>query len=593
MNNVLLSCRKGVYAAAMARQPHILYILVDEMRYPMHFPPEVITPDMFMKTFMPHTYEHLWAPGVRFINAFTSASDCTPARSSIVTGLYTQQTFCMTTRANPNDPQGDQAPQPPLNTAFPTYGKLLRNEGYDTPYIGKWHISDCPEDDSQPYLEPYGFDDQTRPDPVSFPGQGWGSTAAAAGKKMPFGDPTIANQAVAWMQQRDPSGKPFCLTVGFGNPHDKQFFWGGIEVSRFRGLYGSETPMLKYNTNIPHQAAPPPCGYPMPKNWQSVEDQQITLHQVFREFFARAVGDTSENEKQRDFTKRQTTNTKVSGDDSKIVAVAPWSYWLKGLDMYTQAMHDVDEQIAQVVENIPQALKDDMVVIFMSDHGEYAGSHGLQGKGFTVYEETMRIPLTFSDFTSDHRYTSGNQNRLQFASSVDILPLFVTLGHGDTGWMDSDDVRGLYETRNNLLAVIQHDTPVIRDYVVFACDEVMTTTDNYLNAPGHVLAYRDNKGKVGVYSHWAEGKAQPLPGGQEFEYYNYQVADGLLELNNQPELGTEATQRLLQVILPQEIQRPMPNAILQQAQQEALQAYWKYVIEADLTTAGHRLAHML
>jgi uncharacterized sulfatase len=275
------------------------------------------------------------------------------------------------------------------------------------------------------------------------------------------------------------------------------------------------------------------------------------------------------------------------------VAVAPWSYWLKGLDMYTQAMSDVDEQIAQVVENIPVALKENMVVVFLSDHGEYAGSHGLQGKGFSVYEETMHVPLAFTDFTSDRRYTSGNENRLQFASSVDILPLFVTLGHGDTGWMDSDDVRGLYETRNDLLAVIQHDAPVIRDYVVFACDEVMTLTDNYLNAPGHVLAYRDDKGKVGVYSHWAEGKALPLPGGQELEYYDRTVADGFLELNNQPELGTEATQRLLQVILPQELQRPMPNATLQQAQQEALQAYWKYVIEADLSTAGHRLAHML
>ena len=203
------------------------------------------------------------------------------------------------------------------------------------------------------------------------------------------------------------------------------------------------------------------------------------------------------------------------------------------------------------------------------------------------------VPLAFTDFTSDRRYTSGNQNRLQFASSVDILPLFVTLGHGGTGWMDSDAVRGLYETRNDLLAVIQHDAPVIRDYIVFACDEVITTTDNDMNAPAHVLAYRDNQGKVGVYSHWAEGKALPLSSGQQFEFYNYQVADGKLELNNQPELGAEATQRLLQVILPQEIQRPMPNTALQQAQQEALQAYWKWVIEADLVTGLQRLAHML
>ena len=33
------------------------------------------------------------------------------------------------------------------------------------------------------------------------------------------------------------------------------------------------------------------------------------------------------------------------------------------------------------------------VVIFTSDHGEYAGSHGLRGKGAGVYEEAIRVPL--------------------------------------------------------------------------------------------------------------------------------------------------------------------------------------------------------
>ena len=489
----------------MTTQPNILFILVDEMRYPMHFPANVVSPDEFIRAFMPHTYEILWQPGVRFSRAYTASSDCTPARGTIVTGLYAQQTFCMTTRANPNDPQGDSTPQPPLSADFPTYGKLLRREGYDTPYIGKWHLSD-PGD--APWLEDYGFDGLTLPDPLSFPGQGWGATTAAKDKPMPVGDPQIANQAVAWMQQRDPAGKPFCLTVGFSNPHDKQYFWGGIEVSRFKALYGEVPPPLNYTTDIVHQANPPACGYPQtPPNWQSRADQQVTLHKVFREFFASAVGDTSEDSQSTQFTTRP-------GDNSELVPVAPWSYWQKGLDMYTQAMRDVDEQIAQVVANIPPALRDDTVVVFLSDHGEYAGSHGLQGKGFTVYEETMHVPLVFTDLTSDRRYTSGNQDRDQYASSVDILPLFLGLATDGNAWMDADDVRGLYEGRNDLLAVIRANAPVIRDYIVFTCDEVMTTADNYLRAPGHVLAFRDDTGKVGVYSHWPRGRPRRSPKGR-------------------------------------------------------------------------------
>ena len=109
----------------------------------------------------------------------------------------------------------------------------------------------------------------------------------------------------------------------------------------------------------------------------------------------------------------------------------------------------------------------------------------------------------------------------------------------------------------------------------------------------YVLAYRDENGKVGVYSRWADGQAAPLPEGQEREYYDFTVADGFLELNNQPELGTDATSRLLEVILPQEILRPMPNAELQRAQQEALEAYWRYVGLANGEPAVNRPAHML
>ena len=71
---VTAGCRHSVHPDGMTtQQPHILFILVDEMRYPMHFPGDVRTPDMFMKEFMPHTYELLWMPGVRFGNAFTAA----------------------------------------------------------------------------------------------------------------------------------------------------------------------------------------------------------------------------------------------------------------------------------------------------------------------------------------------------------------------------------------------------------------------------------------------------------------------------------------------------------------------------------------
>lgn len=64
-----------------------------------------------------------------------------------------------------------------------------------------------------------------------------------------------------------------------------------------------------------------------------------------------------------------------------------------------------------------------------------------------------------------------------------------------------------------------------------------------------------------------------------------------MEMFNEP--GATPTEYLLNVILPEEIQKPMPNAALQQVQQKALADYWKYVKLADLISSEHRLAHVL
>jgi arylsulfatase A-like enzyme len=571
--------------------PNILFILVDEMRYPMHFPPGVSSAGEFLQKFMPHTYRLLWNPGVRFHNAYTAASDCTPARGTIVTGLYAQQTFCMTTRANRDEPQSGVAIQPPLHPGFPTYGKILREAGYDTPYIGKWHLSNFPEHSQVPYLEDYGFEGLTLPDPVSLPGQGYGATPPAEDRPMPFGDPQIANQAVGWLQARAASdaerNKPFCLTVGFGNPHDKQYFWGGVEVSRFMGMYAEAgaKPTLPFTTNIVHQMYPPPYYTQPAVNWTQKDRMTMTLHEVFREFFAGAVGDSAEHPTEgTGFIMRPSANKAAPP-----VAVAPFAYWAKGMDMYAQALHDVDEQIAQVIENIPDSLRDNTVIVFTSDHGEYASSHGLQGKGFTAYEETMRVPLIFTDLTG--RYGASTQDRVQYTSSVDLLPLFANLAYGNNSWSQSDELRGLYDGRNDLLSVILTNSAVIRDYSVFTCDEVLTGDDNYLSAPEHVLAFTDFRGKLGIYSHWSPGQATPLATGQELEYYDY--AKDRLEMENEPAKGTSAASRLLNDILPNEIQRPMPTQALRDAQAEALELYWKYVDLATADPPAHRFAHLL
>jgi arylsulfatase A-like enzyme len=97
----------------------------------------VIDVGQFLHRFMPNVHS-LWQRGVKFGRHYTAATACTPARGVLITGLYSQQSWLMLTLTN--NP-GESALTPPLNPAYPTFGKLLRKAGYRTPYIGKWHVS--------------------------------------------------------------------------------------------------------------------------------------------------------------------------------------------------------------------------------------------------------------------------------------------------------------------------------------------------------------------------------------------------------------------------------------------------------------------
>ncbi|HSY52176.1 MAG TPA: sulfatase-like hydrolase/transferase [Thermoanaerobaculia bacterium] len=570
-----------------ASPPNILFIHVDELRYPMHFPAGINSAAEFFARFMPHLHELLWKDGVKFSRYYTAGADCTAGRGTFVTGLYAHQTNLMVIRQGKGS---GPAIQPPLQPEFPTYGKLLREVGYDTPYIGKWHLSDSPASPSSlfadVYLQDYGFQGLTMPDPIGAVGQGIGATLAdPADPAQPPGDTDIARQAIEWLSARAASGNgiPFCLTVGFVNPHDKQWFWSGTEARRFRHAFEkagkTQTPngALPSGEQIVHEANPPSFGYEMPKNWQSAKhlsEHAASICSVFRSLTDFACGGISDDPADTDFTVCQSLL-----DDTFNTAYAPFSYWTRALDMYTQAMIDVDEQIGQLLENIPDALLDNMVIIFTSDHGEYGSSHGLQGKGITAYEEGMRVPLIVRDHTGAFTRDAETE-RSQVASHVDLLPLMMKLATGADGWMN-DDYRQMYGHRLDLAAILHDACAPGRPYAIYSSDEhFIPAAVNYLNAPEHVVGLAFPEGKLAVYAHWVPETEWPLF--KITEYYDYATEDGRLELASTPDCDAAkaAVARLNDEVIPNELRAPLPAAYVE-AQKTALRKYWGYVLLLD------------
>src|SRR5471032_1822739 len=66
--------------------------------------------------------------GIRFSRAYNACPVCTPARGALFTGIYPHS-------------NGAWANEMTLFSDVKTLGQRLRDQGYRTAYIGKWHLS--------------------------------------------------------------------------------------------------------------------------------------------------------------------------------------------------------------------------------------------------------------------------------------------------------------------------------------------------------------------------------------------------------------------------------------------------------------------
>lgn len=106
---------------------NVLFLLVDQMRYDAlgcNGAAVCKTPAL----------DALAASGTAFDSAYTTCALCSPARASIVTGLYPHNHGQLANLDNFNG-VFDKA-----LTGLPTYFSELKQQGYQTGYVGKWHL---------------------------------------------------------------------------------------------------------------------------------------------------------------------------------------------------------------------------------------------------------------------------------------------------------------------------------------------------------------------------------------------------------------------------------------------------------------------
>lgn len=389
----LAFCTTAKQAFSVARQANkrrrnIVLVLSDDHRYDfmgfMDRAPEFLeTPNM----------DRMARQGAHLANAFVCTSLCSPSRASILTGQYMHRHRIV----------DNQRPAPEGTVFFPQY---LQEAGYQTAFVGKWHMGhdlDAPRP---------GFDHW-----VSFKGQGayFDPTLNINGERRQFKGYTtdvLADRALEWLKEGRDTDRPFLMYLSFKAVH-----YPFQPAPRHRGRYGEadvKRPETMANTERNYQTQP---------HW--VRERRYSIHGI----------DHME-------TGPYDNDPVPSFDDL--------------YRQYSETVHGLDENLGRVLDYLDETgLSESTLVLYLGDNGFALGEHGFYDKR-DAFEESIRVPML--------AYAPGliePQTALpQMVQNIDIAPTLLDFAGIPAAKAQNMDGR-------SFLPLLRGESPPWRDHIFY------------------------------------------------------------------------------------------------------------------------------
>jgi arylsulfatase A-like enzyme len=274
--------------------------------------------------------------GVKFDNCYVTNSLCTPSRASILTGTYSHVNGVYTLFT-------------PIDAAQPTFVTQLRDAGYKTAMIGKWHMGHGEGHD------PQNFDYW---DIVLHQGDYWNPLfRSSEGDRHVEGYATdiITDLAIDWVDSLE-TDDPWCVLIYHKAPH--------------RPCEPHPKYKDKYKNTLP-----------LPSTF---DDDHSTRSAAVRRTAMRIADDLA------------LEDLKVSPpEDLDYEQAAVWKYQ-RFMEDYLGCVDSIDENVGRVIDWLTdRGDLDDTLLMYSSDQGFFLGDHGWFDKRL-MFEESLRMPLVLS-----------------------------------------------------------------------------------------------------------------------------------------------------------------------------------------------------